>query len=352
MNNTILIVDDMKVNIDVLTTILCRNYQIMAAISGENAIKLLSRKVPDLVLLDVFMPGIDGFGVLKYMKEHRELSNIPVIFVTGEHDIGLEEKGLELGAVDYIKKPFNAAIIASKVKNHLELKAYRDGLEQLVIERTKQLAASREAIIMGMSLMSETHDKVTGDHIERIKLFTRILAEKMVDLYPDVVTPELVEQIIIYSPLHDVGKVGISDRILKKTGVLTHEEFNIMKTHTVEGASLLRKTEYFLIDNKSENNLDVAIEIAEYHHEKYDGTGYPHGLKGDQIPISARIVTIADIYDALRSARPYKRSFTHEESVSIILQGDRVTCVSHFDPRVIEAFKEVHEEFDGVYEGE
>lgn len=383
MNNTILIVDDVRLNIDALTNILSDKYKIMAAVSGENAIKVMERKRPDLVLLDVSMPGIDGFEVLKFMKEHKELAIIPVIFITGGSDVGAEEKGLALGAVDYIKKPFREEIIKAKVRNHLELSTYRHNLELLVSERTKQLEASRDAVIMGMSLMSDIHDKVTGDHIKRIRIFTQILTNKMLELYPGVLNPDLASLIVLYSPLHDVGKVGISDNILKKTGRLTQEEFdsmkshtlqgadilreterfftddkgevqltpdeyNIVKNHTVEGADILRKTENFLSDNSDMANLKVAIEIAECHHEKFDGSGYPHGLKGEEIPLSARIVAIADVYDALKSPRQYKNAFTHEEAVDIILKGDGRTSPDHFDPNILEVFSIVHKDFEKV----
>ena len=349
MNSTILIVDDMKVNIDMLTSILRENHTIMAAISGENAIKLLERRKPDLVLLDIAMPGVDGFGVLGYMKNRTELARIPVIFVTGEHDSEVEERGILMGAVDYIKKPYNAAVVSAKVRNHLELKSYRDNLEQLVYERTSQLAASREAIIMGMSLMSESHDKITGDHVMRIKDFTKVLAEKIMEVYPDIITEERFRQIVLYSPLHDVGKVGISDTILLKTGLLTPEEFNIMKTHTLDGAELLRKTETFLNHSDDSDDLGVAIEIAECHHERFDGTGYPHGMKGDEIPMSARIVAVADVYDALRSSRPYKKAYTHQEAVDIINSENIEGGKCHFDPSVLSVFQTVGDAFDSIY---
>lgn len=366
--NTILIVDDVPINIDVLTEILRDSYSIMAASSGESTIKLLSRRKPDLVLLDLSMPDIDGFDVLRYMKDSKELSGIPVIFVTGEHDVEAEEKGIRLGAVDYIKKPYNEAIVKAKVRNHLELKSYRDNLEVLISERTKeleerkleleayskqlekrtkQLAASREAIIMGMSLMSEIHDSVTGEHIERIKIYTKILADKMLEMYPDLITPDLAEQIVLFSPLHDIGKVGIPDNILKKAEKLTPEEFELMKSHTISAGEILKKTEEYLIDD--DVNLRVAREIAVCHHEKYDGTGYPYGYKGEQIPLSARITTAADIYDALRSDRPYKKGYTHEESVDIILSGDGRTMPEHFDPKVLEVFSAVQDDFNINY---
>lgn len=350
MDNTIMIVDDMKLNIDILAESLSGDYTIIPATSGESAMKMLLRKKPDLVLLDLFMPNVNGFDVLKFMKDKEELANIPVIFVTGEHDSDIEEKGLALGAVDYVKKPYNPNIVRVKVQNHLELKAYRDNLELLVEERTKQLDASREAIIMGMSLMSDLHDKVTGDHIDRIKKFTRVLAYKTLKLYPHVITPNIAKQTILFSPLHDVGKIAISDTVLKKTGLLTPEEFELMKSHAIEGANLLRKTASFLTDGRDGDDLKTAIDIAECHHERYDGTGYPHGLKGEDIPISARIVSIADVYDALRSPRPYKKAFTHKEAVDIITIGDGRTKPEHFDPKVLDALEAVLDEFNEIYD--
>lgn len=348
MTNTILIVDDMKLNIDILTEILGGSYTIMAAVSGENAIRLLEKKKPDLVLLDVAMPGIDGFEVLRFMRSRPELTQIPVIFVTGELNSQAEEKGLLLGAVDYIKKPFNATTIVVKVRNHLELKAYRDDLEGLVRERTKQLTASRDAIIMGMSFMSERHDSVTGEHIIRIKSFTKLLAEKTIEVYPGFLSPELAEHTVLFSPLHDIGKISISDVILNKTGVLNPAEFHIMQSHTLEGASLLRQTEHFLVSGDV-SSLNVAIEIAECHHEHYDGTGYPHGYMGDEIPLPARVVSIADIYDALRSPRSYKQAFSHEEAVGIIMSGDGRVEPDHFDPTLLSVFAANHMEFDRLY---
>ena len=358
MRNMILIVDDLQLNIDILSATLDELYDIMEATGGAEAIELLKASAvkPDLVLLDLDMPGINGFGVLEFIKSQRELSNIPVIFVTGEHDTESEAKGLMLGAVDYVKKPFNSDIVNFKVMNHLELKLYRDNLEVIVRERTAkleettlQLAASRETIIMGMSLLSEIHDKVTGDHILRIKEFTRILSHSIAAAHANMLSEDLAKQITLYSPLHDVGKVAITDTILKKTGKLTPEEFDIMKSHAVEGGELLRKTDEFLRDHRDGNDIKVAIEIAEGHHEKFDGSGYPYGLKGDEIPISSRIVALADIYDALRSPRPYKEAFTHDEAVNIILSGDGRVMPEHFDPIVLDSFNEELDLFNAVY---
>ncbi|MDR1704854.1 MAG: response regulator [Clostridiales bacterium] len=356
MSDKILIVDDNLINLALLSNILEDHYEIITAESGEEAISLLGSQTPDLVLLDVFMPGIDGFGVMEYMKNQKRLANIPVIFVTGADDDISEERGINMGAMDYVRKPFVATIVESKVRNHLELKRYRDSLESMVEKRTKeleertnQLAASREAIIMGMSLMSETHDKVTGEHITRIKYYTRLISERLSELYPDILPKEAIEDITLFSPLHDLGKVGVPDSILHKSGALTAEEFDIMRKHTVDGGELLRNTGSFLMNGQDGDDLRVAIEIAECHHEKYDGSGYPSGIAGDDIPISARIVALADIYDALRSPRPYKLAFTHNEAKDIILFGDRITRPEHFDPRVLEVFRELHMECDRIF---
>ena len=354
MKNTVMVVDDLIINIEMLKMILEDDYHVEVAEGGDEAIRRMPDVKPDLVLLDLYMPDIDGFDVIKYMKSHPNLNGIPVIFVTGEKDEFTEEKGLSLGAVDYIKKPYNSDIILVKVRNHLDLKIYRDKLEVLVADRTKKLeertrdlAAAHEAIIMGMSLMSESHDKVTGAHITRIKKFALMLAQKLSEMYPNMMTEKEINNIAMYSPLHDVGKIAISDMILKKAGVLTPEEFAIMKAHTIYGGDLLRKTKAFL--TRSGDDLQVAIDIAECHHERYDGTGYPKGLVGDDIPISARITTLVDTYDALRSPRPYKPTLSHEESFDIIMKGDGRTMPAHFDPRILEGFVAIQDDFAQVH---
>jgi len=211
-------------------------------------------------------------------------------------------------------------------------------------KRTRQLRASHEAIIMGMSLMSELHDEITGEHIKRIKLFTRLLAEKVAEKHPELISKEFADKITLYAPLHDVGKNAISDIILKKPGTLTQEEFDIMKSHTTSGTELLKKTKSFL--GYDDEGLSVAIDIAGCHHERYDGTGYPCCLSGDDIPIAARIVMLTDIYDALRSPRTYKRPYTHDETLDILYKGDGRVMPSHFDPRVLEAFYSIHHLFN------
>jgi putative two-component system response regulator len=346
----VLVVDDIQINIDILSGILKNDYNVIPAISGEEAIARIQEQTPDLVLLDYAMPGgMDGGGVLKYMKENKEYSGIPVIFVTGEYDHEIEEQCLLMGAADYIKKPYNADIVKIKVRNHVDLKMYRDDLERVVFDRTRQLVASRDAIMLGMSLVSEFHDMESGKHIERIRSYTRIIANKLLSLDGNLISRQYAAHTVLYAPLHDIGKIGIPDAILKTTGVLTPEEFEIMKLHTLDGAKLLQKAEYFFMNKNVGNDFEIAAEIAESHHERYDGSGYPRGLTGDEIPLSARIVALADVYDALRTAKPYRRSYTHEEAVHIIINGDKKTSPRHFDPRILEIFNISHLEFDKVY---
>jgi len=342
-------VDDVQINLDILEAILDEEYDVTTLTSGADALAHMAESQPDLVLLDLHMPEMDGFEVLRQMRTNPSTARIPVIFVTAEQEEYSEEKGLNLGAVDYIRKPYNSDIIRIKIRNHIELKAYRDDLAGMVEERTHQLTAAHEAIIMGMSLLSESRDGITGSHLARIKLQTRLLAYKLAELYPERLDKEMANIITTYSPLHDVGKVGIPDSVLKKSGGLTREEFELMKSHTLSGGELLRQMTDFLVAEQR-TPLNVAIDIAENHHERFDGTGYPKGISGEDIPLAARIVALPDIYDALRSTRPYKRGFTHEESLDIILKGDGRTDPAHFDPMVLAAFRDVHEEMAAAFD--
>ena len=352
-----MIVDDMQINLDILEAILSDKYEVLTAQSGKEALTRLRTEthLPDLILLDISMPDMTGFELISWISIDSKLANIPVIFVTGETDEYSEEKGLNLGAVDYIRKPYNPDIVLVKIRNHIELKTYRDDLEKAVLlrtreleERTVELQATHDAIILGMSLLSESRDRVTGAHLARIQLQTYLLAKKISELYPDLVNEDMVQMITAYSPLHDVGKVAVPDAVLNKVGGLTKQEYELMKTHTSGGGDLLRQIAKFLPGEQSQ--LNWGIEISEGHHERYDGTGYPKGLKGEEIPLSARIVALADVYDALRGPRPYKKGFSHEEAMKIILEGDGRTSPAHFDPMVLEAFAQIHEDMRDTYD--
>ena len=342
--NTVLVVDDQEINVEILSSMLEGSYSVHAAYNGKEALEILDKTDVDLVFLDLQMPVMDGFETLQNIKKDQRFRNLPVIFLTSETDSFSEAKGLALGAVDYIRKPYDNLIVSIKCENHIQNKLYRDNLESVVQERTQEIFASREAIIMGMSLLAEGRDQETGDHIMRMQGYTKIVANMVARQHPELLTKEDVYYITAMAPLHDVGKVYIPDVILLKPGKLTDEEFDIMKSHTIFGAEIMKETEKFM--QGYNNPLKYAYDIAAFHHERFDGTGYPVGLDGDRIPLSAVICSLADIYDALTSERPYKKAYSHEQAMEIITVGDGRVMPSHFHPIVLEAFKQAENEID------
>lgn len=342
----ILIVDDTGINIDTLLAVLGDQYDLRVAIDGETALQATRQDdLPDLILLDIMMPGMDGFEVCRRLKESPRTQGISIIFLTALAEISEQERGLNLGAEDYITKPFDPAIVRARVRTQLELKAYRDHLEKEVAQRTDALLHAQEATIASLAIMAEFRDPETGGHIQRTKSYVRVLAVEMLKRYPELASEIDAETLAQAAPLHDIGKVAISDAILLKPGRLTPEEFSTMEKHTLFGSEAIRKTAVIQGDTPL---LRVAAEIAEYHHEKWDGSGYPHGLAGTDIPLCARLMTIADVYDALSSKRPYKEALTHEQAVATILEGDGYTNPGHFDPEVLACFKEIHPQFQAI----
>ena len=342
--NTVLIVDDQEINVEILRNMLDGTYNVYSAFNGQEALEVLDKTEVDLVFLDLVMPVMDGFEVLENIKKDQRFRNLPVIFITSETDSFSEARGLSLGAVDYIRKPYESNIVGIKCKNHIENKMYRDDLESVVEERTNEISASREAIIMAMSLLAEGRDQETGDHIRRMQGYTKIIAKQILKNHPELLSKEEVSYVTSMAPLHDVGKINIPDAILLKPGKLTTQEFDVMKSHTILGAEVLKETAKFMRGYK--NTLNYAYQITAYHHEKNDGTGYPNGLVGDEIPISSAICSLADVYDALTSERPYKKAFTHAQAMEIITVGDGRVMPSHFNPVVLEAFRQAEKEID------
>lgn len=333
----ILIVDDTPANIKLLHNLLCNDYHVNAATNGADALKIVaSDEQPDLILLDIMMPEMDGYEVCRRLKEDIKTSHIPVLFITALDEEEDETRGLELGAVDYITKPISPAIVRARIRNQMELHLYQEHLEDLVKQRTKELREGYIDTILRLTLVAEYRDEDTGDHVRRISYYTKSLARQM-DL-----GPEFVDTIFYASPMHDIGKVAVPDPILMKEGRLNEVEWRIMRVHPGIGARILR--------GSVSPFLQMARVIAECHHERWDGGGYPKGLKGEEIPLSARIMTIADQYDALRSKRPYKPSFDHEKTVSIITRGDGRTMPDHFDPQVLAAFKKSMDAFAEIFE--
>lgn len=340
----VLVVEDAEPNVDILVETLGDDYELRVALDGESALEMVADELPDLILLDIMMPGMDGYEVCRRLKANPGTRKIPIIFLTAMAEEQDEAKGLSLGAVDYVAKPFSPALVKARVNNQLELKKHRDHLEDLVAERTKELVKTQEATIDGLAVLAEYRDPETGGHIQRTKNYVRILAEHLIDhpRFRDFLNETTIDLIFKTSPLHDIGKVGIRDSILLKPGPLTPEETKEMDRHVLLGYDAIEKTERKLGENAF---LKFAKEIAVSHHEKWDGSGYPYGLKGEEIPISGRLMAIADVYDALISKRVYKPPFNHQMAVEILLKGDGRTKPQHFDPDVLQAFSELSGEF-------
>ena len=340
----ILIVDDTPENIQILMETLKDDYKIVAAINGEKALKIAEMApLPDIILLDIMMPDMDGYEVCNRLKDNEKTRDIPVVFITALTEEEDEAKGLGLGAVDYIAKPINPDLVKARVRNHLELKDYRDHLEKLVGERTREVMLTQAIMIESLATLAEYRDPETGGHIKRTQNYVKALAQHLKDhpRFRNELNDETIELLYISAPLHDVGKVGVRDHILMKPGKLTDEEFEIMKKHTNFGHDALRITEQKLGKNTF---LRYAREIAFTHQEKWDGSGYPQGLKGDEIPISGRLMALADVYDALISKRIYKPLFPHEKAVGIIMEGKE----THFDPDIVDAFIALENTFRNI----
>jgi len=342
---TLLVVDDADINIDIIIEALGEDYNVRVAADGAAALRSVKKALPDLILLDIMMPVMDGFEVCRRLKDDPTARDIPIIFLTALNEDADEARGLELGAVDYITKPFNPAIVKARVRNHLELKRHRNHLEELVKKRTADLERTQEATIAGMALLAEYRDPETGGHIQRTKHYVRSLAQALSAEYPDELTPANIDLLYQSAPLHDIGKVALHDSILLKPGELTLGEFAEIQLHTLIGSEVIRKAEAFVGANSF---LRLAREIAEFHHERWDGSGYPHGLKREAIPLSARLMAIADIYDALISQRTYKPPYSHRRAFDVITNGDGRTRPEHFSPVVLQAFRAVHTEWSQI----
>lgn len=317
---TILIVDDTPENIDVLKGILADRYSIRAATNGELALNIVARQSPDLILLDVMMPRMDGYDVCRRLKANPDTAYIPVIFVTAKTDTEDEQAGFDVGAVDYITKPVNPALVLARVTTHLALADQQRTTRELVRTRTHELEQAQRAAIFMLGEAGHYNDNDTGVHIWRMAAYAGALARAALW---QVERAQLLE---LAAPMHDTGKIGIPDSILKAPRRLTADEWEVMKTHTVIGHRILSKSQTEL--------FRVAAEVALSHHERWDGTGYPEGLAGESIPQSARIVAVADVFDALTMRRPYKEAWTAEAAFAELRDG----AGSHFDPQLVDLF--------------
>lgn len=319
----VLIVDDSRTNLKHISRVLSDTYDVIAVDNGTDAVAAARWHQPDLILLDVVMPGMDGYATLSELKNDSATSHIPVIFVTSLNKEEDEARGLAMGAVDYITKPFNPSLMLARIENHIELKRHRDNLQAMVNERTME-------IVTRLVHVAESRDTDTGMHIRRICEYSRLLARE------SGLSPRIVETIAQASAMHDIGKVGIPDAVLLKPGKLEPDEWKVMQGHSRIG--------YENLKGSSSKLLQTGCEIALTHHERWDGTGYPHNLKGEEIPIAGRIVCIADVFDALVSKRPYKEPWSAEKAFAFIEEQRG----RHFDPELVDIFLGHREEVEAI----
>jgi len=344
----IMVVDDSSQVRDLLCDLLeLHGNRVLAVPNGSLALSIAETQPPDLILLDINMPDMDGFQVCKRLKQDTRLMEIPVIFLSGMHATDDKVRGLNLGAVDYITKPFQIDEVLARVATHLNLRSLQKRVEfqRQVEEKIREISNAQSATIFALAKLAEYRDEDTGTHLERVREYCRILAKKLREesTYESSISEEFIECIQHAAPLHDIGKVAIPDSILLKPGKLTDEEFELMKSHTIIGAENMQ----MVYNNYSGNAfIGMGIEIALYHHERFDGRGYPDGLVGRNIPLSARIMAVADVYDALRSDRCYRKGFDHERVKSMILDQSG----THFDPEIVEAFIALEDEFRRIME--
>jgi putative two-component system response regulator len=349
---TVLVIDDSPEVLAIINALLKDDYRLKAANGGEKGLRLAAAEPhPDLILLDVMMPDINGHEVCRRLKADPATRDIPVIFLTAMNNEADEQAGFELGAVDYVTKPVSGPVLRARVKTQLTMKAaadyIRDKNQFLVAEvskRAREVDFVQDVTILALASLAETRDNETGNHIRRTQHYVRALAEHLQRQphFSLTLTRTNIELIFKSAPLHDIGKVGIPDKILLKPDRLTGEEFGVMKTHAELGRKAIEHAEREL--GRSAPFLAFAKDIAQCHHEKWDGSGYPDGLKETQIPIPARLMAVADVYDALISHRVYKPPMTHEQAAAIIIEGRG----THFDPEIVDAFVALQGEFANI----
>ena len=329
----ILVIDDNRTSTAKTVDALKGLYRVSTAKSGREGIQLLKRKQVDLILLDYVMPEMDGLEVLKLLKADPILKRIPIIFLTSNKDTELEAEALENGAVDFIGKPFATKTLVGRVMRTLELEDYKTDMEKKVEEKTEEIRAIQQSIIENLASIIECRDSDSGQHVRRTSAYVELIAKELQkeETYAEILTDDYVDRLVRAAALHDIGKISVPDQILNKPGRLNREEFEIIKRHTTIGGNLIRES---LRGVETEEDMDIAEQIALYHHEKWDGSGYPKQLQEEEIPLCARIMAIADVFDALISRRCYKEAYTTDEAFSIIKDSRE----RHFDPKITDIF--------------
>lgn len=345
----ILIVDDDRVNLIIAKRLLGKEYEPVTVDSGAKALDYLKDNHVDLVLLDIQMPGMDGFEVMGKLKQDENTVNTPVIFLTADHREETESKCFELGAVDFISKPFVPVIMQHRVRRTIELEDYRLHLERRLFEQLQKVTQLQDNMIITLANMIESRDGTTGEHVKRTSEFTRFLIEKLLEqgIYTEELGTETADLICKAAPMHDIGKITVEDGILRKPGRLTPEEFDAMKRHSTAGSEIIRANMSTLAEG---DFVETAYNLARYHHERWDGKGYPDGLSGTQIPLCARILAVADVYDALTARRSYKEPMSTEQALEIMQNNE-----GQFEPLLLQIFAGAKEELKALtarmYEG-
>jgi len=333
----ILVVDDEKINLILAKRLLSTDYEVATVDSGAGALDYLENNHADLILLDVKMSGMDGFEVMEKLKSHVTYCQIPVIFLTADRREETESKCFEMGAMDYISKPFVPVIMLHRIRRTLELEDYRINLEKRLVEQLQKVTEIQDNIIITLANMIESRDGTTGEHVKRTSEYCRFLISKLLEkhIYIEELTAEKADIICKAAPMHDIGKITVDDYILRKQGKLTEQEYELMKNHPTAGAELIAANLSALTSAEFTN---VAQDMARCHHEHWDGSGYPRGLSGKDIPLCARILAVADVYDALTAERPYKEPMSTEQALEIMLNQ-----TGYFEPELLQVFAEDRE---------
>lgn len=336
----ILVVDDSKFSLAFEKKVLSSIYSVTAVTSGKQALKFLQNNSCDIILLDINMPEMDGFQTMDCIK--AEVKNPPpIIFLTASDDEHTESRCLKAGAIDFVTKPFSETVMLSRISHALELVELRSSLEDKLRERTQHISHIQEMMVLGMSTMVESRDNSTGGHIKRTSTVVKIFSRQLIGFCG--LTPDFLNMVTRAAPMHDLGKIAVDDVILRKQGRFTDEEYAAMKKHSAEGARIV---EQILKGVEVESFVRIAVNIAHYHHEKWDGNGYPTGISGENIPIEARIMALADVFDALVSKRCYKEAYSYDKAFDII-EG---SLGSHFDPELGRVFMTCRPELENLYD--
>lgn len=341
MKKTILVVDDDKTNLIIAERLLSEEYKVISVISGQQALKFLEKKKPDIILLDINMPDMNGFEVMRILQENEQWKKIPVIFLTADREADTEVQCLKMGAVDFVGKPFEPEIMKNRIKRTLEIEEYRKDLEGAVRRQTMKIDRMQREVIISMANLIESRDGSTGEHVKRTSYYVNIIAEELGkrNIFTDIINERFLYNLEKAAPMHDIGKIKVPDYVLQKPGKLTDDEFEIMKKHAADGGQIIKET---MCNIEEEDYMEVAYNVATYHHEKWNGKGYPSGLCGEQIPLEARIMAVADVFDALISKRCYKDAMPLDKAFDIIEES----AGEHFDPQIAKIFIELRPEIE------